>query len=106
MSHDLSSSPSIPEVEPVLSSTPSMADHWDRLPLMLKAEFFYALAPVIEKRANAGLPPPCLAAFSLTFEDGSALAAMEIQPGAHLGQRLAGALAQVGVVADAVEGLL
>lgn len=48
-----------------------MADQWDKLPLILKAELFYALAPVIERRANAGLPPPSAAGFSLTFADGS-----------------------------------
>lgn len=56
---------------PASSLRPSMADQWDKLPLTLKAEFFYALAPVIEKRANAGLPPPSAAGFSLTFADGS-----------------------------------
>ena len=71
MSQDLSSSVFIPGPELALSALPTLAQRWDALPLMLKAEFLYALLPVIERRANGALPPPCHVACALTFADGS-----------------------------------
>ena len=87
MSQNLSLSGFTPDLEPASSARPALAQQWDKLPLMLKAEFLYALLPVIEKLASADLPPPSHAVCALTFADGSTFrveAPLSSVFGAHL----------------------